>query len=436
VEGTFERGAFMTNSYGTARTSAAAARRAGLEPRRAASEAVATPPLTDGNDRPPTGEPEPGPQCYAADMVQPAPLETSDPRPELPARFGAFQVVLWALLATASALPFLRFSIEGPLTVLRWSLGWALTGALCSTGLALVLIRLPEPWLRDMRVVGLIVGGCVATSLVWAALLLALAPLTGAEPGAPSMPKPPPGFLVLRGTMILGLWTAVFLVNLLAGRVQREREHSIRALALAEQAQLQVLRGQVNPHFLFNALNSVIALIGENPRAAKGMVRDVSSLLRRALDADARARSTVEEELDFARLYVKCEEVRFEQRLQVTFEVEEGARSLPVPSLLLQPLVENAIKHGMQGAAERRLEVRVRARLEAGRLILEVANTGSLTPPAGALLTPGHGIGLENVQGRLAHLLPGHHAFSLTEDGGWVTARLALDLEALEDARP
>jgi LytS/YehU family sensor histidine kinase len=314
---------------------------------------------------------------------------------------------------------------------LVWVVGWALVGVLCSTALAALYTRLPDRLLRGFPVFGVLLAACLTASVAWTLAMLGLEPVLGREPWAP----PGVGLELhlavgfFRGTFFFVLWSALFLVNLLSRRVQRQREDAVRAQALADQAQLQLLRSQVNPHFLFNALNSVVALIGEDPKAAKTMVRDVSALLRTSLDADGGRATSVAHELDFVRLYLKCEQVRFEDRLRVSWEVEDGVQALQVPPMLLHPLVENALKHGMHGAVDVPLEVRITVRREGRDLVLEVANSGTLTPPAGALLPPPSGIGLKNVRSRLAHLFPGRHGFGLEEAGGWVTARLTLPAE-------
>ena len=273
--------------------------------------------------------------------------------------------------------------------------------------------------------------------MVWTLALLALEPLVGREPWAPPQvtTKEQLVFGMVRGFFFFGLWSGTFLVNLLSTRVQRAVEHSARAQALADEAQLRLLRSQINPHFLFNALNSVIGLIGENPRGAQNMVRDVASLLRKALDADARKETSVEQDLELVRLYVKCEQVRFEARLEVAFEIADEAKGLAMPPMLLQPLVENAIKHGMQAAADAPLRVKVCARREGETLVLEVANSGSLSPRESAIMPEPSGIGLRNLTGRLSQLFPGAHRFELTEREGWVVALIALPLRPFQDGR-
>ncbi len=345
-------------------------------------------------------------------------------------QFAGFQVLVWLLMSTVMVLPALSLPVLSWSQALGWVLVWALVGVACSSVLAVAFVHVPDRMLRGLRVVGVMLAGCLVASTVWGSVMLAAEPLIGREPWAPpNVPRTQYVFVnFMRGTFFFGLWSALFLVNLLTARVQRAREHSVRAQGLADQAHLQLLRSQINPHFLFNALNSVVALIAENPRAAKTMVRDVASLLRRSLDADGRKDTTVEQELEFVRLYVKCEEVRFESRLQVSFDVGEGVLALPVPPMLLHPLVENAIKHGMHGAVNGPLMVRIGVHRVGDELVFEVANSGSLKVPVDAVLPAPSGIGLVNVKGRLATLFPERHAFTLAEREGQVVATLRLPI--------
>jgi two-component system LytT family sensor kinase len=343
-------------------------------------------------------------------------------------RFLLFQGVIWELLSVIVVLPAVRFPGVGIAECAGWISAWAALGLLCSSALAVLYGRLAERHLRGARgilVIGLV---CPAMAGVWSLALAALEPLVGREPWAP---LDAPALLhlavgLVRGTFLLGLWSALFLVSLLSRRVLAAREHSVRAQALADRMQLAVLRSQINPHFLFNALNSVVALIGENPRAAQGMVRDVATLLRASLDADARRETTVAQELSFVRLYLKCEQVRFEERLVVNWDVDPAVDTASVPPMMLHPLVENAVKHGMAGAVDAPLQVRITARRNGDTLDFEVANTGTLAASADAGLHASPGIGLRNVRGRLAHLFPGRHVFELVERDGWVVAHMRM----------
>lgn len=223
----------------------------------------------------------------------------------------------------------------------------------------------------------------------------------------------------LNQVLVLGTWSAVFLLLLLSRRVQSARERSATATAAAQQAQLQVLRAQLNPHFLFNALNSVVALVDEDGERAKEMIRTTANLLRRAIRAGADEWTPLADELEFVDLYLRCEKVRFEERLEVRVQVDEATRVCLIPAMLLHPLVENAVKHGMLGAG--RLQLTVAGERRGNRVHLEIAHPGRLmTEPA----LPGTGTGLKSVRARLEALLPGRHIFELRESRGIVCACL------------
>jgi hypothetical protein len=219
--------------------------------------------------------------------------------------------------------------------------------------------------------------------------------------------------------LVLGTWSAVFLLRLLSRRVQRARERSVIAVAAAQQAQLQVLRAQLNPHFLFNALNSVVALVDEDGERAKEMIRTTASLLRRAIHAGDREWTTIADELDFVELYLRCEKVRFEDRLNVQIRVAQAVRQSPIPTMLLHPLVENAVKYGMGGVD--RLDLTITGELRGERVHLEVFHPGRLL---GQESLSGTGTGLKSVRGRLDALLAERHTFRLFESDGCVCASL------------
>lgn len=341
--------------------------------------------------------------------------------------FARFQLGIWSLVTTTMLLPAYGHPAVAWVDAVRWIVEWTSLGLLLSTGIGLALSRLPTEHLRGLRAVMLTVGVSLLASALWTGLEWALVPLLGGDPFLP------PGVTVgrhfvmslLRGSFLLGFWTALFFVMLLVARVQQERERAALARATAHEAQLELLRSQLNPHFLFNALNSVVALVGENPKAAQGMVRDVSTLLRRALDADGKKDTTLAQELDFVRLYLKCEQVRFEDKLHVEFDVAPGLEGLWVPPMVLHPLVENAVKHGMRQLSTPSLRVRVSARRAGAELHLEVANTGRLVSPG----PDSSGIGLRNVRERLAQLFPGRSRFEVLEREGEVVAAVSLPVK-------
>ena len=217
--------------------------------------------------------------------------------------------------------------------------------------------------------------------------------------------------------------------------LREQREQALRAEAAARDARLRMLAYQLNPHFLFNTLNSIRALINEDRQRARDMVTALSGYLRYALVERPLHLALLEEEVAAVRGYLAIEQVRFEERLDVSMEIEPAALRCEVPAFLLNPLVENALKHGA-GTADAPLVVRVEARLvEPDRLRLMVENTGvwkgrRKTAPAtgGGDDGPPGGVGLTNVRARLQALHPGDHRVGMEHGCGRV--RIWVELPA------
>jgi hypothetical protein len=192
-------------------------------------------------------------------------------------------------------------------------------------------------------------------------------------------------------------------------------------------AQLCALRRQIEPHFLFNALNAIAGLVrdGRSGDAVTTIV-GLSDLLRRSLHDGAQSEVPLSEEMAFARQYLDIQKVRFADRLELSIDVPGEFASTPVPYLLLQPLVENAVKHGIarraQGGA-----IRISAARSAGTLILRVCNDGPDLPAQWE--TNGTGIGIANIRSRLQHLYGDAYGVSLrNQSTGGVEAAVRLPL--------
>ena len=197
----------------------------------------------------------------------------------------------------------------------------------------------------------------------------------------------------------------------------------------ARDAQLLALAYQLNPHFLFNTLNSIRALILEDQHRAREMITRLAAFLRHTLTMSEHGLSTVGEELDALRSYLAIEEARFEERLEVTWDIDERSKDVEVPTLILQPLVENAIRHG-EPDGKGVLAVHVESLREGETVRLAVSNSGSLPSTAGvhAAGRSNGGVGLANVRRRLAHAFPERHSVELTQSDGWVRAELRVAL--------
>jgi hypothetical protein len=184
---------------------------------------------------------------------------------------------------------------------------------------------------------------------------------------------------------------------ILAFEASRAAERQVFASQVtAREAELRALRAQINPHFLFNSLNSISALAAPDPEAARRMCSLLGDFLRQSLSLGGRERVTLGEELTLADRYLAIEQVRFGARLGVDKHAEDGAVRCLVPPLLLQPLVENAVKHGIADRVDGGI-IRIRARRTGDQLVVTVENPRDPEAPP----RRGQGLGLDNVRARL-----------------------------------
>ncbi|MBT8057658.1 MAG: histidine kinase [Xanthomonadales bacterium] len=212
---------------------------------------------------------------------------------------------------------------------------------------------------------------------------------------------------------------------------QQVQKSALKSAAMAHEAQLKMLRYQLNPHFLFNTLNAISTLILEQATDdANRMVTRLSSFLRHSLDNDPMKRVTLEQELTALGLYLDIEKVRFEDRLVLERDIEAEAYRALIPSLLLQPLVENAIKYGI-ARSEEGGTLRIAARVFAGDLLLELSDDGPGAQLVDGEIPGANGVGLRNTRERLAELYGVHHSFRLsaTEPHG-LTIRIRIPFES------
>lgn len=202
---------------------------------------------------------------------------------------------------------------------------------------------------------------------------------------------------------------------------RRLRDRELRQAQLETQlvqAQVEALRMQLNPHFLFNTLHAISSLMDEDVRKARRMLVDLSALLRLSLDSVGEQEVPLEQELAFLDRYLQIEQVRFGDRLSFELDVEEEALPALVPNLLLQPLVENALKHAVAPFAGPG-RVALRARRDGDTLLLSVEDDGpglpGLSGDGAPPLPPKKGIGLRNTRERLERLYGREHVFTLED---------------------
>jgi two-component system LytT family sensor kinase len=286
------------------------------------------------------------------------------------------------------------------------------------------LHRSARGWVR--YAIGLLIGAIVA-----AALQPFLAGCIGLVQGSlnlcfPDCPARPASWMFLAGQAIrsagvnLTVYASFVLAWHAATYYREARDRQLKALeleSLLHQAQLQALRSQLNPHFLFNALHSIAELVHENPKLAEKLIVRLGELLRQVLQSASLQEVSLADELEFIRGYVDIEQMRLGERLHVNWDVPSELLTARVPSLILQPLVENAIQHGIAPTAKAGT-LTIRARREHASLRLEVRDTGPGV--AHESLDRQQGIGLANTRARLQRLYGDGQTLELIADDGLI----------------
>jgi two-component system, LytTR family, sensor histidine kinase AlgZ len=248
-------------------------------------------------------------------------------------------------------------------------------------------------WAPALQLMAVAVLGAGGTALVWSSLhLLALAPGGRTPELAP-------------------LLTGAALAMLI---YQIERWRTRASLPAAAAARLADLQTRIRPHFLFNTLNSAITLVQHNPRQAEELLENLSDLFRAAL-GEMEKPTTVAAEVALSQRYLAIEQLRFGHRLEVEWDLDPAAAGAKLPALALQPLIENAVRHGVE-PSDRGGVIEVRTRRRRDRVLISVTNS----MPAGPS-RPGHGIGLASVRERLRlmHDLEADFRSGVIEDGRW-----------------
>lgn len=208
-----------------------------------------------------------------------------------------------------------------------------------------------------------------------------------------------------------------------AGKLKEKELQEERLLKLKAEAELKALQARIDPHFLFNTLNSIASLIADEPRKAEEMTEKLSALFRYTLSANRENRVTLEQELHIVRSYLDIEQLRLGARLKAAIECEDGLQQIPIPPLLLQPLVENSVKYAVAGR-EQGGEIHVRVKRRDGRCLLEVVDDG----PGFTSKLGGSGMAIENIRQRLAALYNGDQSFSILRADGRTVIRIEVPI--------
>jgi two-component sensor histidine kinase len=317
-------------------------------------------------------------------------------RPSRRLTYWITQVLAWGFFALVIILWSWANDQLNDRSLFYWEL-WALTGLLLSHWLRAIIKR--KAWL-DLNIGWVIPRLVLASTLLGALAILVLGiihdlflkeyrPVFSGhlvdvlEPG-------------ITWSVLLFGWAIAYFAYHYFLRGRREEIRNLRLAAASREDQLANLRSQLNPHFMFNALNGIRALVDENPEQAKRAITQLSAILRNAMTTVKRRTVPLGEEIDIVKAYLALEAMRFEERLRVSFDVDPELNRAAVPPMLLQTLVENAVKHGI-GTLPKGGEVRISVHRGLTGMVMMVANSGTYTPG----VVNGTGIGLQNTRLRL-----------------------------------
>lgn len=228
------------------------------------------------------------------------------------------------------------------------------------------------------------------------------------------------------GAMLYGLLVVLSHVQNYYQRLRDEEHRSTALKGQLAQAELQALRMQLHPHFLFNSLNTISATLQTDTKAADKMLAELGDFLRITLENADRTHVSLREEVEFVKKYLEIEQHRFEDRLGIQYDIAASVEEASVPYLILQPLVENAIKHGV-GQTLGASRIKISAYEEEGLVCIDVFNSGSQLD--GALAEPPLGVGLSNTRSRLHQLYGDDGTLRMQNvEAGGVQVRLQLPL--------
>ena len=211
--------------------------------------------------------------------------------------------------------------------------------------------------------------------------------------------------------ILVSLWLLIYLVWHYIEKNRNNQLDKLKLESTVKELELKTIKSHINPHFIFNSLNSIRALVDENPQRARRAITELSNILRSSMQAEKSETVTLEKELDIVKDYLALEHMRFEERLKVRFDIDEDTLSHPVPPMMLQTLVENAIKHGISKQVNGG-EVIVIAKFKGDHLELLVQNTGQLSTTMN-----GDGFGIKSTEDRLNLMYQGKAWFEIKNLG-------------------
>jgi LytS/YehU family sensor histidine kinase len=230
---------------------------------------------------------------------------------------------------------------------------------------------------------------------------------------------------------VLFLWSAFYFGINFWYNWTREKEKTLEANMLAQKAQLEMLRYQLHPHFFFNSLNTIKVVIEEDQEKAKLLINQLSEFIRYSLLSREGTTTSLAEELIALKNYLAIEKTRYEEKLEITIEVDPEAEKIRIPCFLIHPLIENAIKYGMK-TSPLPLKINFSASIINQNIVLELCNSGSwIESNEDDPFYSGTGIGLKNVQLRLENAFPSTHKFEIIKKEQSVCIKISIEYEVI-----
>ncbi|MEO6584551.1 MAG: histidine kinase [Ferruginibacter sp.] len=224
------------------------------------------------------------------------------------------------------------------------------------------------------------------------------------------------------------IWNMIYFIYHYVESNRRQQLDTLQLEATVKSLELKTIKSHINPHFIFNALNSIRALVDENPERARRAITELSNILRSSMQAEKMETVPLKQELDIVKDYLALEHMRFEERLQIEMNIDEDTLLQPIPPMMLQTLVENAIKHGISKNVQGGL-IRINSDFKDNHYELVVQNSGRLN---GTVIKDSEGFGIKSTQDRLNLLYQGRANFQIQDiPGGLVESKITMPVTIL-----
>ncbi|MBX2931320.1 MAG: histidine kinase [Chitinophagaceae bacterium] len=338
-------------------------------------------------------------------------------------QYWTFQIAGWSLYALS--IIFFAFVFRFTLDSIYWKrIFFTVVTGIAFTHLLRLLIqhyRLKPPlkgnsWIKFFVLVLLI---CIANSLISSVLIQWLGWFRK-EVNTSIIKRFV--YTLFDTSPIILVWVSIYYIWHYVDDATRTEVDKIKLESLVKELELKTIKSHINPHFIFNALNSIRALVDENPTRARTAITELSNLLRSSMHTDKTETTSLENELNIVKDYLALEHIRFEDRLKVEYDIDEDTLDQPIPPMMLQNLVENAIKHGIS-KQKNGGTIHIKSDFVEDKYELLVQNTGTLNKN----YYENEGFGIASTKNRLALLFGGKASFELNEiDNNMVEAKIMM----------